>query len=403
MYKKTKKAFTLVELIIVIAIIAILAVSAFLVLTKWIAKSRDSKRISDTNIIQSALEVRIISNKTFSEPIVQKRKFVYTDAGDTKTISYQWKFDEQLKKALSIWWDVQDPSDKTYYTYSVDITKTQYSILSMMEWKEYNLSDLTTSVNAIDYSARYPRVEWHKIWVFIRGTDKLPAEDVTTDSEQDLSANPELVWYMTSNDKILSGDFVLLRWGGDATDGLIWFYPFLGTDPLLDRSLWVKDNLSWPAWWGVDGKIWSWWNWALSGANYISTNLSFTVMLRAKAADGNLIRIWTWNNTFGILWNFTNNTVIYYASGQTEKVVFSKQQSSQNRIHIAMVVTPSTDKVKFYLNGDEIADRIFKEDVSIGWDDKILVWWWWATIDEIRVYDKDLSSQDIRNIYYSEK
>ena len=34
----TKKAFTLVELIIVIAIVAILAVSAGLMLTKWIGK-----------------------------------------------------------------------------------------------------------------------------------------------------------------------------------------------------------------------------------------------------------------------------------------------------------------------------------------------------------------------------
>jgi len=56
MYKKfVKKAFTLVELIIVIAIIAVLAVSAFVVVTKWLGKSRDSRRISDVGTVERSL------------------------------------------------------------------------------------------------------------------------------------------------------------------------------------------------------------------------------------------------------------------------------------------------------------------------------------------------------------
>jgi len=38
-----------VELIIVIAIIAILAVTSFTVLTKWLNKARDSKRVEGVN------------------------------------------------------------------------------------------------------------------------------------------------------------------------------------------------------------------------------------------------------------------------------------------------------------------------------------------------------------------
>lgn len=54
-----RKAFTLVELIIVIAIVAILSVTAFLVVTKWVGKSRDARRQGDLAAVTSALMERL--------------------------------------------------------------------------------------------------------------------------------------------------------------------------------------------------------------------------------------------------------------------------------------------------------------------------------------------------------
>ena len=70
MLKKFKRAFTLVELIIVIAIIAILAVTAFLLLTKWLAESRDTRRLSDLNTIENALTIYMAdgTNTTYPTP-----------------------------------------------------------------------------------------------------------------------------------------------------------------------------------------------------------------------------------------------------------------------------------------------------------------------------------------------
>ncbi|MEF2175954.1 MAG: prepilin-type N-terminal cleavage/methylation domain-containing protein, partial [Candidatus Absconditabacteria bacterium] len=55
--KKILKSFTLIELIIVIAIIAILSAAAFLLLTQWMSKSRDSRKVTDINAMSKALVI----------------------------------------------------------------------------------------------------------------------------------------------------------------------------------------------------------------------------------------------------------------------------------------------------------------------------------------------------------
>ena len=65
---KSKKTFTLVELIIVIAIIAILAVTAFLLLTKWLAKARDSSRASDLASLQTSLQIYLTESSKLPMP-----------------------------------------------------------------------------------------------------------------------------------------------------------------------------------------------------------------------------------------------------------------------------------------------------------------------------------------------
>jgi len=51
-----KKAFTLVELIVVITILAILGTISFFALGGFVVSARDSNRISDVNSMKSVLE-----------------------------------------------------------------------------------------------------------------------------------------------------------------------------------------------------------------------------------------------------------------------------------------------------------------------------------------------------------
>jgi prepilin-type N-terminal cleavage/methylation domain-containing protein len=58
--RNTKKAFTLVELIVVITILAILGTIAFISLQGYSADARNSKRTSDIGNIQSAISLKAV-------------------------------------------------------------------------------------------------------------------------------------------------------------------------------------------------------------------------------------------------------------------------------------------------------------------------------------------------------
>jgi prepilin-type N-terminal cleavage/methylation domain-containing protein len=62
--KQTKKAFTLVELIIVITILAILATIGFMSYQSYTADARNGKRSSDISSLQSKLEILVAKNGT---------------------------------------------------------------------------------------------------------------------------------------------------------------------------------------------------------------------------------------------------------------------------------------------------------------------------------------------------
>lgn len=60
MVKSTKKAFTLVELIVVITILAILGTIAFISLQGYSAEARDSKRLTNVNDITRKINIEIV-------------------------------------------------------------------------------------------------------------------------------------------------------------------------------------------------------------------------------------------------------------------------------------------------------------------------------------------------------
>ncbi len=82
--KRTTKAFTLVELIVVITILAILGTIAFISLQGYSADARNSKRTSDINNIISAMSIKIAEGGWISS-------FVTADSATAvSSSSYGW-------------------------------------------------------------------------------------------------------------------------------------------------------------------------------------------------------------------------------------------------------------------------------------------------------------------------
>lgn len=142
MKMKTKaKAFTLVELIIVIAIIAILAVSAFMVLTKWLWKSRDSRRLSDIGSIERALTTWLSDydangDGTLPQPTTLKATLSWGTA--TWYVSKSSYFDDYFTDLKNDGFDVlqkvvSDPNGNDEYLVAVSAKWKHFGVAAKLE------------------------------------------------------------------------------------------------------------------------------------------------------------------------------------------------------------------------------------------------------------------------------
>ena len=130
-----KKAFTLVELVVVIIILAILWTIAFISLEGYGRQTRDSVRVSDLSAMKISLDLFFLdANK-------------YPESSDTFAISYSWA---ELWKQGTFWDSVfvniekldkapTDPLTEKPYTYSVTASKQEYQLAGIYESQEVAL------------------------------------------------------------------------------------------------------------------------------------------------------------------------------------------------------------------------------------------------------------------------
>jgi len=174
-----KQWFTLVELIIVIAIIAVLAVAAFMMLTKWLWKSRDSRRLSDLWTIQKWLEVWYADsdmwNGQYPDISEQTGAVLLYSGTEDKMLAYQGIVNLEVSKLANLQKTPLDPSDKNEYTYSVTANRKKFQLLAMLE----DGSEVTAIVNqayALDYKNREATVRGFELGILLEEGTNLPIQ-----------------------------------------------------------------------------------------------------------------------------------------------------------------------------------------------------------------------------------
>ena len=137
MKKKSKSAFTLVELIIVVVIIAILATIAFLTLWDYPMQARDARRLSDKNNIEKALEIYR----------AEKWEYPKFDEENWQKVFWTWAW-EKVNTSLSTL--PRDPLTNKLYKIEIKETPDQVKIAKVvLEWESgftnWSLANNTTA------------------------------------------------------------------------------------------------------------------------------------------------------------------------------------------------------------------------------------------------------------------
>ena len=131
--KISKKAFTLVELVVVLLIISVLAVLGFINYSNYVATGRDSKIIEDLDVISRAINMNLsywkelispdeLSSETITEDSIQWEQGVF------------WK--ENVKNVWSISSLPVNPHTWTWYTYLVSKDKNFYKLKARLSTEQ---------------------------------------------------------------------------------------------------------------------------------------------------------------------------------------------------------------------------------------------------------------------------
>jgi len=156
-----RKAFTLVELIIVITILAILATIAFMSFQGYASDSRDSSRVSTLKNIEKWLT--IFQTKSWVYP--ETSSGISITASGT-TIWYQWYVWDGVVRVINMNQIPIDPIDNTRYVYSTNEQKSKYQLMAFMEWED-NLISMLPQSYASDMSKRYPLTIWDNLGIVL--------------------------------------------------------------------------------------------------------------------------------------------------------------------------------------------------------------------------------------------
>lgn len=203
--KYIKKAFTLVELVVVITILSILATITFVSYGLYTSNARDSVRISDIENIDKSLNLFNIEHWFFPEP--DGSYFITYSWSIAWTQWYFWE--DLLRKTQELSKVPVDPLTGSNYAYSVTNNKKEVQFASILEnqeiiwfsnvfwwWIAAPWKELWTAYVKWNYNWKFVKVStWSTI--FVLGVPSILTSDILSVDLQNIYSSKNFVydWY----------------------------------------------------------------------------------------------------------------------------------------------------------------------------------------------------------------
>jgi len=222
--KFTKKAFTLVELVVVTVILSILTTVGFISYESYVSNSRDSKRLALLSTLRDSLRVYSVEYRL---PIPDDAIELRTDGTMFAYQGYIW---ETGLETLALDSNVYDPKDKTYFTYQTWKDRDNFQIMWYLENPFIDISAwVTQSYASINYAKRFPKVFWSNLGILMERDTQTPLQEVEPFfSQQYIDFELDTSWI-----ELLAKieDNNTLVWD---TSNFLWLVPFSTCKKLLD-------------------------------------------------------------------------------------------------------------------------------------------------------------------------
>jgi len=169
-----KKAFTLVELIVVVTILAILSTVWFVSYSWYLTGVRDANRISQLVAISDGL--KLYSTNT----VLPMPDDPVNILASGSILGHQWYAGESILELIDYSRSWLDPKDKTYFSYSITANQEYHQLMAFLEEADnvQAFHSLLPQANAaLDYSRRYPTVYGDQLWTIIN-IDNIPIQEI---------------------------------------------------------------------------------------------------------------------------------------------------------------------------------------------------------------------------------
>lgn len=304
---KWKKAFTLVELIIVASILIVLWIIWTVVFSGHLSHTRDGVRTVELKNIYTGLDLISVNKASIPLP-----NYSVNISDDSWNIAYQWEISENILNQIQIDSKWIDPQTWEYYNYFLSEDRKSIKLLTYLENPD-------NSNKSFSQYASFPFVSWDDNSFFL--IDPLTEQSIHYDNDDvNLSTINENYYALLSNDNIIywNNNKLSLLWG------IMKYWLDSNCKELIDNNRSIKwKNGTYSMY--DDDEIFQvycdmtidWWGWTIATmhaglpVNLFNTGIDWYV----ESVDSNISSKWTIETYWNDIWDrdlllqcFTSNS-----------------------------------------------------------------------------------------------